>query len=158
MFEAIKSLIADLTSPEGSPRAFDETDHRLAAVALLVHVADIDGDTNPAEAQRIRELVAEKYDLDPSAATRLIAAAEKSDHEAVDLYRFTSVLKRALDLPGRLAIVEMMWRIAYADGGIDELEDNIVWRVAELLGVESSERIALRQRIAAQAGSPPDRP
>ena len=154
MFEALKTLIADLTSGEESPRVFDETDQRLAAVALLVHVADINGVTSPAEATRLRELVAERYGLDSTATARLIAAAERSDREAVDLYHFTSVLKRALDAPGRMGVIEMMWRIAYADGHVDELEDNVVWRVAELLGVGSNERIALRQRIAAQSGLP----
>lgn len=156
MFDALKAFLTDLTHDADSPRSFDETDHRLAAVALLVHVADVDGDTKPAEARRIRELVAERYGLDAAATARLIHAAEASDREAVDLYRFTSVLNRALPRADRLAIIEMMWRIVYADGDMDELEDNLVWRVAELLGVSSSERIALRRRIAAQSGRKPE--
>jgi uncharacterized tellurite resistance protein B-like protein len=44
----------------------------------------------------------------------------------------------------------MVWRIVYADGRSDELEDNLVWRAADLLGVPSRERIALRQRVAAE--------
>ena len=47
----------------------------------------------------------------------------------------------------------MMWSIAYADGDVDELEDNVVWRVAELLGVSASQRIGLRQRIESQGGT-----
>jgi len=53
----------------------------------------------------------------------------------------------------RLRLVEMMWTVAYADGAVSEFEDNLIWRVADLLGVPSTERIALRHRVAAQTGS-----
>jgi len=46
----------------------------------------------------------------------------------------------------------MMWEIVYADGRRDELEDNLVWRAADLLGVSQGERIALRRRIGGEAG------
>jgi uncharacterized tellurite resistance protein B-like protein len=40
----------------------------------------------------------------------------------------------------------------YADHQVNEFEDNVVWRVADLLGVSSRERIGLRQQVeAAQA-------
>jgi uncharacterized tellurite resistance protein B-like protein len=44
----------------------------------------------------------------------------------------------------------MMWEIVYADGQRDELEDNLVWRAADLLGVSQQERIALRRRVGGE--------
>jgi uncharacterized tellurite resistance protein B-like protein len=44
----------------------------------------------------------------------------------------------------------MMWEIVFADGQVDEFEDNIVWRAADLLGVSARERIELRRRVAAE--------
>jgi uncharacterized tellurite resistance protein B-like protein len=38
-----------------------------------------------------------------------------------------------------------MWRMVFADGRADEFEDNIVWRIAELLGVPARERVLLRK-------------
>jgi uncharacterized tellurite resistance protein B-like protein len=49
-------------------------------------------------------------------------------------------------------MIEMMWTMAYADGANSEYEDNLIWRVADLLGVSSTERIALRHRAAAARG------
>jgi uncharacterized tellurite resistance protein B-like protein len=49
-------------------------------------------------------------------------------------------------------MIEMMWQLAYADGAASDYEDNLIWRVADLLGVPSRERIALRQRVAAARG------
>ena len=49
-------------------------------------------------------------------------------------------------------MIEMMWQLAYADGAVSDYEDNLIRRVADLLGVPSRERIALRQRVAAARG------
>jgi len=74
----------------------------------------------------------------------------RADNEAVDLYHFTSLINRTLDEKGRLAIVEMMWEVVFADGSINEFEDNLMWRTADLLGVSSRDRIALRRRVAGE--------
>jgi hypothetical protein len=55
-----------------------------------------------------------------------------------------------VDEGGRLRIVEMMWELVYADGQVNEFEDNVVWRAADLLGVSSRDRIDLKHRVAEQ--------
>ena len=84
----------------------------------------------------------------------MIDKATLAEHESVDLFHFTSLLNRALDEEGRARVIEMMWEIVYADGRRDELEDNLLWRAADLLGVSQRQRIELRQRIAKEAGEP----
>jgi uncharacterized tellurite resistance protein B-like protein len=46
----------------------------------------------------------------------------------------------------------MLWKIAYIDHAISEFEDNVMWRVADLLAVSPQDRITLRQQIM-DAGS-----
>ncbi len=151
MFDALKNFIAEVSGAEPAAQRFDEEDYRLAAVALLVHIANVDGNTDLAERRRLLAIIEERFGLDPKAAAELIATAEQSDREAVDFYHFTSVLKRALDDDGRQKIVEMLWDIAYADGVADEFEENTIWRIAELLGVSTRDRVLLRQRVAGRA-------
>ena len=145
MFDALKSFIAELgRAPE---KSFDEDDYRLAAAALLVHVAAADGVADDRERRRLKAILEARFGLDDAATARLISRAEQRDREAVDFYQFTSVLKRALNDTGRFKIVEMMWEIAFADGELHELEENTIWRVAELLGVSARDRALLRQRV-----------
>ena len=47
----------------------------------------------------------------------------------------------------------MMWELVFADGKVHEFEDNLVWRVAELLGVSSQARIRLKQAVREKIGS-----
>ena len=153
MFDRLKSFIDDLTSA-GQKRGFDADDYRVAAAALLIHMANADGQVAPQEQRRLRKILQERFELDPSAARELMRRAEQSEREAIDLYQFTSVLKRALDEPGRLAVVELLWDVAYADGHADELEENTVWRVAELLGVAARDRMMLKRK-AERGGAEP---
>ena len=50
-------------------------------------------------------------------------------------------------------IVEMLWEVVMADGLVHEFESNLVWRVAELLGVSTRNRVILKQGVARRAGS-----
>lgn len=147
MLEALKSLIAELTGEADREKPFESADYQLAAAALLVHIASIDGDFDDDEKRRIQQLVEARFGLEPDEARKLIDDAWESEREAVDLYRFTSVLKRRLDEDGRRQVVGMLWDMAHADGTVHEFEENVVWRVAELLGVSTRDRVELRREV-----------
>jgi uncharacterized tellurite resistance protein B-like protein len=152
MFESFKNFVADIVDGEKHPSQFGDDDYRLAAVALLVHAATIDGDMSQNERDKLHFVVKRRFALDDALTDELIDKATQAEHEAVDLYHFTSQLNRTLDEEGRARVIEMMWEIVYADGRRDELEDNLLWRAADLLGVSSRERIELRERIENEIG------
>jgi uncharacterized tellurite resistance protein B-like protein len=152
LFDAIKSFVADLTNDEKPAGSLDDHDVRVAYAALLVHAAAIDGDVVDIERDKLIALLKQRFDLTDAAAGELVAQATAAEEKAVDFYHFTQTINGALDETERLRMIEMMWTIAYADGTISDYEDNLIWRVADLLGVSSAERIALRQRVAAAGG------
>lgn len=147
MFDRFLSFLKDI--PGGSGRRPRDDDPRVAASALLYHVMNVDGVRQDAEWERFKTVLGESYSLSGAELDELALAGEQADREAVDLYAFTSVLKRHLDVEGRKAFIGLMWEIVFADGELHELEDNTVWRVAELLDVERQDRIAARRRVAA---------
>jgi uncharacterized tellurite resistance protein B-like protein len=151
MFESFKTFISEFASGEKHPSQFADNDYRLAAAALLVHAAAIDGDMSQAERDTLHRVIKQRFALDDQATAELIAKATEAEHESVDLYHFTRLLNRSLDEPGRARVIEMMWEIVFADGQRDELEDNLLWRAADLLGVSPQERIELRRRIGGEA-------
>ncbi|MFV0280657.1 MAG: TerB family tellurite resistance protein [Rhodoblastus sp.] len=150
MLDKIFNLFDKLAGSERKS-VFAPDDYRVAAAALLVNMANADGHVAPEEQRRLQKILADRFELTPENARELLQRAEKSEREAVGLYQFTSVLKRALDEPGRLAVVELLWDMAYADNHADEIEENTVWRIAELLGVATRDRI-LAKRKAEKAG------
>ncbi|MBM3562762.1 MAG: TerB family tellurite resistance protein [Alphaproteobacteria bacterium] len=157
MLAALKNFINELAGEADAPKPFEAADYQLAAAALLVHIASIDGEFDDREKARIRQLVEARFGLAGDEAAELIQSAKESERDAVDLYRFTSVLKRRLDDDGRRQIIGMLWDMAHADGAVHEFEENVVWRVAELLGVSTRDRVELR-REARDASAPPPAP
>lgn len=148
MFEVVRKLIADLTEDGKHPSRFEEGDYRVAAAALLVHTAAIDGSISQPERDRLHDVIKHHFDLDDETTDELVAEATEADQQAIDLYHFTARLNRSLDEKGRARVVEMMWQIVFADGQATEFEDNLIWRAADLLHVSREERIALRERIS----------
>jgi uncharacterized tellurite resistance protein B-like protein len=159
MLDGLRQFISDIVSPDAQrDRAFDDTDYRLAATALLVHVVSLDGEPTEIEKRKLHSLIESRFGLDPGTADKLIASATLVEGEAVDLYHFTSVIMRSVNEEGRLRIVEMMWELVYADGEVSEFEDNVVWRAADLLGISSRDRIDLKRRVADKQSSRPRGP
>lgn len=152
MFDRILSFLSAL--PDARDRRYSpEDDPRVAAAALLFHAMDADGVREEGERQRLMTVIAETYGVEGDELSAIMQAGEEADRESVDLYAFTSVLKRHLDADGRAEFIRLMWEVVFADGELHELEDNLVWRVAELIGIDNRERILLRQSVREGAGS-----
>lgn len=141
MFDAIVRLFSkpDTQAPVHEPR--------LAVAALLVHLAAVDGTVRPEEREAIRGTLQDAYGLEEDEVDKLIAEATRRDAESVDFYRFTSALS-ALPDEEKIAIVRMMWQVVYADKTNHEMEDNMVWRIAELIHVSARDRTKLRNQMA----------
>lgn len=154
MLDRILNFLKELPSGESDRRKPSADDPRIAAAALMYHVMDADGVRQDAEWERLKQALTESFDVTGAALDELIAAGSAADEEAIDLYAFTSVLKRHLEPEQRVEFIGLMWNIAYADGQLDELEDNTLWRVADLLGVDSRDRVLERQRAKAGAQKP----
>jgi uncharacterized tellurite resistance protein B-like protein len=150
MLDMLKAFLADLATGGKRQAHFADDDYRLAAAALLVHAASMDGEMSAAARDKLHTILKYRFALSDTATTELIEEGTAADREAVDLYHFTSLINRSLDEEGRRRIIEMMWEIIYADGRVTEFEDNLVWRAADLLGVSSRERIELRRRVAGE--------
>ena len=101
MFESFRKFLADVSQGGKHPAQFEANDYRLAAAALLVHAAEIDGNISDVERTTLHQVIKRHFDLDETQTNTLLAEATQAEHEAVDLYHFTRLLNRALDEDGR---------------------------------------------------------
>ena len=135
---------------EGEQLGAEET--QIATAALLFHTIAIDGTVTEEEMARLKPLLSDHFQLSEPEFNRLLIMAQQREHDAVDIYHFTSVLRDRLSPEEKREIIAMMWRLVYADGELDALEDNLIWRTAELLAVPARERMELKQMVRAEIG------
>ncbi|MBU4531850.1 MAG: TerB family tellurite resistance protein [Hoeflea sp.] len=150
MLDQIKAFLGGLRGDDATTP--DASNPDVAAVALFFHVISADGVIDDVESEKLKSLIVEEYGVSGAELRQLVEAGEQADREAVDLYAFTSVLNRSLEPEAKVHFIGLLWTLAYADGHRHELEDHVVWRIADLMGVSSRDRVLARQRALAAAG------
>jgi uncharacterized tellurite resistance protein B-like protein len=136
--------------PQGGPAPEAAEPRLVAAAALMVEAARLDGKFSEEERQRILRLLTERFGLGPFAAERLLAAGEDEAQASVDLHGFTSAIKDGFDHAGRIGLIEMLWAVVYADGELHDYEASLMRRVAGLLYVSDGESAEARERALAR--------
>lgn len=121
---------------------------QLATAALLVETARADFDADDDEHALIAKLVSTHFGLDDATATDLLARAGERADDAVSLYEFTRELNDQLSEAEKLRVLEMMWRVAHADGRIDKHEEHLLRRIADLLHLPHADFVRLRHSTA----------
>lgn len=143
MLSALKELLSG--RPEQDLRQLSESRQLQVAVAGLLR-------------EMIRVDLSEKREELGTAVVALMAMFELPDRDARALldeagaHRFTSyfgpvsIIKRLLPMESRIALIEHLWQVAFADGDLDTYEDHFVRKIAHLLYVTNTESMLARQR------------
>ncbi|MEM9097130.1 MAG: TerB family tellurite resistance protein [Pseudomonadota bacterium] len=147
----INELIQLFRNPEAE-LDLSEDAGREAVAALLVAAAKADGVYEPEEARAIAEILSRHYALDAAAAEALLNEGELAFAEAADLVRFTRAIKRVVPHEERIAVIEAIWEVAFADGASDHTESALVRKLCGLLYVEDRDAGLARQRVKARLG------
>jgi len=152
MLELIQKFIDGFTEAE-EPTEYIHSRKQLAEAALMYHVIQVDGIVKQEERARMVEVLSSHFEMDEEQTASLAKAAEVEEIEAIDLYKFTSLLKQRLDEEERLTMIENLWEMVYADGHLHELEDNVLWRISELIGVDTRARTLLKKLVETRQAS-----
>lgn len=142
-------LIEMFTAPAAGLTAGEDA-LQVAVAALLVEAARTDDGFADAERAAIRRLLADRYHLTGPETDALIRSASEAQDHSVGLYRQIRRITDGYDAQGRIALIEMLWEVAYADGRLDPDEDALVRRIAGLVHVSDQDRGAARKRVLAR--------
>jgi len=155
MLSTLSELFGRFTA---SPSAQSPADRahalQLAAAVLLVEVMRAQPDVTPAERDAVLAALQRRFALDPGELAHLVSLAEGQAARANDFYGFTSQINDRCSQPDKIALVEAMWQVAYADGLLDASENHVISKVAGLLHVTHGEYIAAKLRAKEQAALP----
>lgn len=146
MFAQLKSWAARAAAGREAAPAADGAELQAATALLLVEAASLDGNFSADEEDLIRSLLAEHFDVPAEESERLLADARARHGDTVELYGMTRAIKDRMAPEDRAQVLEMLWRVAYADGELHDYEASLARRVAGLLHVPDRDSGAARKR------------
>jgi len=146
MLNRLKKLFAVAETPQ----QVKQDNLQLAAAALLVEAAVMDGTFGDDERAVVLRLLKERFDLDTGDAATLMDEAETAIAQSNELYTLTRTIKDNFEHQERIGMIEMLWEVAYADGVLDDYESNLVRRLAGLLYVSDRDSGEARKRVVAK--------
>ncbi len=154
MLSTLKDLFSALLPPPPSAGA-QAAEHtlQLACAVMLVEVMRADTEIGHDERLVVVAALRAQFSLADDEIHRLIELAELAARDATDWFAFTSHINTHFEMPAKLQMIELMWRVAYADGQLDVHERHVLWRIADLLHVPQGAYVNARMRAQATAGS-----
>ncbi len=155
MINRVKALFVERRgAPQARGAGHSHEELRIAAAALMVEAAQLDDTFDARERDKIRELVAERFELGAAESDSLIEVAEARVAESSQLHGFTRVIKAAFSQEERIELMEMLWEVVYADGELHHYEANLMRRLAGLLQVSDRDVGVARKRARERLGVP----
>lgn len=145
----LDQLMKFLAGGEAPDVASGGDDLKIAVAALLIEAGRMDASFDSAERAAIERILAERFALRPEAVRSLVAAAEARIDRTAQYYPFTREICLKLSREERVEVLEMLWKVAYADGRLDPYEDALLRQIAGLIHVPDRERGLARQRALA---------
>jgi uncharacterized tellurite resistance protein B-like protein len=135
------------TSPEDIEHAL-----RVATAVLLIEVVRADFIVEPDEQRRLRQLLEQQFGLPQNELDALLEEAESDADRLVSIQHVTRLLNEHYDHAMKRRVVEMMWRLVYADGEKSHYEEHLIRQVADLLYLSQTEFVQARHLAEAEAG------
>ncbi len=144
MIERLKKLLG---SRKNTSDTADDEELKLASAALLLEAACMDGHVDETELATVISLLGEHFDLSASEASELVDAGREALSASVELYGFTRTIKNSFNHDDRVRMIEMLWKVVYADGILHDFEANLVRRICGLIHVSDRESGGVRKRV-----------
>lgn len=121
-----------------------ERDALLSTAALLVLVTKVDGRLRPSELAGLSAFLGSRFGLTPEGVGEVLDEARAITEEA-DPATLAERILHDLRAPDRARLVALAYRMAILDGEVHEFEEDLIWRVARLLGIEEGDLAAIRR-------------
>ncbi|KQP07365.1 MAG: TerB family tellurite resistance protein [Methylobacterium sp.] len=138
LFARLRAYAADAFGLGQPADVAEGADERLAAIALLVHVARADGILAPEETERLARLVEGRFAETRGEAEALIARAAAFDAQTRDMAALVEMIGHEAGHDQKARLLAMAWSVAAADGTVHEFEEALVWRLGGLLGFDEA--------------------
>jgi len=148
MIDLLKKFFAKTTREASADRKVQTShDVRIATCALLLEMANIDGEFSELEKESIVEVLKNNYQLSAEHAAALMKAAEDELEKSIDLWQFAKHINENYSNEEKIKVIETVWQVIYTDGILDKHEDYLVHKLAKLLRLSHKQLIDAKLKV-----------
>lgn len=148
----LRELLA-ASSGQRTPRRHGLHELHVAAGALLIEAAQLDGHFDERERTAIVKVLRERFDLPADEVAALMEAAAEKAGQSTQLFEFTRLIARHFGEAERIELLEMLLEVTYADGVLHDFEAGMLRHLGQLLYVTDRDRGDARKRVLARLSS-----
>ena len=129
------------------PTTPTEDNLRLALAALLVEAGRMAEGFSKDERAAVADLLSKRFGLSAADVLSLIDRADERVSQSAQYFPFIHAINQSMSVAEKVEVIEMLWRIAYADGRLDAHEDQLIRQIAGLIHVPDRDRMLARKRV-----------
>ena len=118
----------------------------LATAVLLIEVSKADFEQDEVELGTIRRLLLQHLALCEEEVDTLLQHAHEEADQLVSLQHITRLMNEQLDQQEKVRVIELMWKVVYADGEKHHYEEHLMRQVSDLLYVDHADFIQARHQ------------
>lgn len=120
---------------------------QIAACALLIEMASIDSEFSEEERARILSILKKEFVLSDDMADELIALSMLELKASIDIWQFANLINDNYTPAEKIRLMEMVWKVVYADGRLDKHEDYLIRKLTKLLNLRHREMIEAKLNV-----------
>ena len=148
MFNQLLKQMTSAFDPQSHEKTLAPLDAERVSAVLLVEIARSDHEISLDERQTIKKALSASTTLSEAELDDLIGEAFSNVDNTLSLYEHVKLINDSFGKEDKLALVEQMWRVAYADGNVDGYEEYTIRKLCDLLYVRHRDYIQAKLKVA----------
>jgi len=149
MLSQLVSRISAALDPAGTS-VIASLDIERVTTLLLVEIARADHDIEPAERLAIVAALNQSSNLTATEIDDLVTEALEDADRAISLHQHVQLVNDHFSQQDKRALVEQMWRVAFADGNVDGYEEYTIRKLCDLLYVKHRDFMQAKLHVMEQ--------
>ena len=147
MIDLVKKFFSAGGGADSPSPGTQQRDIRVATCALLLEMAEIDDEFTDSERAAVVDLMKQQFGLSDEHVAQIAESAQREREGSIDLWHFTNLINDNYTQPEKLAVVEMTWRLVYADGRLSDHEQYLMTKLRKMLRVTHRELIDIKLQV-----------
>ena len=129
------------------------TREQIATCALLIEIANSDGEFAGVEKDLIMKLIKDEYDLSTNEVNELMDLSRQNiDDGTVTSVEFIEIINQDFNSDQKVAVLKNLWRLVLVDKRLDSFEQYYLRQIGKSLGVSADSSKSTEEEVRKEMG------